>query len=116
MDLARRFQAFEGLPPRERQIVRALIEEFSLSEDEIAKGIGIAHNTLKSRLRHAYAKLGVNTRLELYAYYHAVLSARCCCGQARHASASVEVHADGRIDADGSVRSLDLHTEVHDER
>ena len=51
-----------GLTKREESVLRALADGHS--NDEIARELWIAKTTVKFHLRNAYAKLGVETRIE----------------------------------------------------
>ena len=51
------------LTPRERQIVRLLVQ--GMSYKEIASALGIAFSTAQSRVKSIYAKLGVHSKSEL---------------------------------------------------
>jgi DNA-binding NarL/FixJ family response regulator len=54
------------LEPRERQLVRLVVE--GCSTDEIASRLTIRPQTVKNRLSRIYAKLGVATRVQLAVY------------------------------------------------
>lgn len=51
------------LSPREKQVVESIAE--GLSNQEIAKVLGIAEHTVKNHLFKIYNKLGISTRVEL---------------------------------------------------
>jgi len=55
----------EALTPREHQIVRAI--EDGLSYKLVADRLGISIDTVRNHLRHVYAKLQVNSKLEALA-------------------------------------------------
>jgi DNA-binding NarL/FixJ family response regulator len=57
--------AEEALSPREQQIVRAI--EDGLSYKLIADRLGIAVDTVRNHIRHVYAKLQVNSKMEALA-------------------------------------------------
>ena len=65
------------LRPRDTDCVRALIENPSLSEGEVAEKLAIGLNNLKARVQHAYGVLDVASRLELFAVYHTFFLV-CC--------------------------------------
>ena len=54
------------LTPRERDLVRELLE--GRSNKEISERLGISVQTVKNTLPRLYRKCGVSTRLELAAY------------------------------------------------
>ena len=68
-ELAARFARLKGQP---KAVACALVTDYALTEDEIAAALGIAHPTLVTHRRMAYAILGVADRLELFALYHAL--------------------------------------------
>ena len=51
-----------GLTPREREVLELVAE--GLEPSQIEQTLFLSHNTLKTHLRHIYAKLGVHTREE----------------------------------------------------
>lgn len=51
------------LSPSERQVLRHLVD--GVSRDEVATSLGVSVNTVKTHVRHLYAKLGVGNRAEL---------------------------------------------------
>ena len=54
------------LTPREQQICEALRKEPSLTARGVGRHVdGISHRTVEWHLRHLYAKIGVNNRLDL---------------------------------------------------
>jgi DNA-binding NarL/FixJ family response regulator len=55
----------ELLSPRELSVLRLLAE--GASNKEIAQGLGVAENTVKTHLANLYAKLGVRRRTEALA-------------------------------------------------
>jgi DNA-binding CsgD family transcriptional regulator len=57
---------------RPREVALALIEHWSLLEEEIAPRLGIRPGTFTTHKRRAFAVLGVSDRFELYVYYHAL--------------------------------------------
>lgn len=61
--------AVEGLTPRERQVAERLLA--GLSNKEIAVSMKIEVHTVKTYLRHLFAKLAVRSRLEAAARLHA---------------------------------------------
>jgi DNA-binding NarL/FixJ family response regulator len=54
------------LTPRERQIVQLLVD--GLSVKQVASRLGIAMQTAKNHIHHVMTKVGVSTRLQLYAW------------------------------------------------
>jgi two-component system nitrate/nitrite response regulator NarL len=59
-----------SLTRRERQTVAALASDASAPGKVLADRLHISENTLRNHLTAIYDKLGVNNRLELYAYAH----------------------------------------------
>jgi two-component system nitrate/nitrite response regulator NarL len=57
-----------GLTPRERKVLRAVIEHNTQSNKGLAKQLFISESTLRNHLSSIYQKLGVNNRLALYIY------------------------------------------------
>ena len=51
-----------GLTPREYEILAALVS--GQSNKELARGLGIAPDTIKTHLARVYEKLGVNRRVQ----------------------------------------------------
>lgn len=66
------------LRPRDRDVVRGLIEHVSVGEKEVADKIGMSVSTLKARLRHVYVVLEISSRVELYARYHGLFTTCDC--------------------------------------
>ena len=62
--------AERGLTPREREVLELLAD--GLEPAQIEQELFLSHNTLKTHLRHIYAKLGVHTREEAAALARAV--------------------------------------------
>lgn len=58
-------QPENALPPGERRVVELALQ--SLSDREIAQQLGLSRHTVANQLRSAYARLGVNSRAELFA-------------------------------------------------
>lgn len=56
--------ASHALTDRERQV--CAFAASGATADEIARSLGVSPETVRSHLRHAYAKLGVTSRLELH--------------------------------------------------
>ncbi|MCA1622599.1 MAG: LuxR C-terminal-related transcriptional regulator [Acidobacteria bacterium] len=56
------------LTPREREIVRALINNDSSTNKEIADRLFISDSTLKNQLTTIYSKLEIKNRIELFKY------------------------------------------------
>jgi two-component system, NarL family, nitrate/nitrite response regulator NarL len=56
------------LTPRERDIVAAMASDAGARTRAIAAKLNISENTLRNHLTSIYDKLGVSTRLELWAY------------------------------------------------
>ncbi|MDH3752720.1 MAG: LuxR C-terminal-related transcriptional regulator [Acidimicrobiia bacterium] len=52
-----------GLTQRESATL-ALLPDASLSQKDIARTLGVSHNTVKTHLRSLYQKLGVHSRAE----------------------------------------------------
>lgn len=63
-ELRRRFQA-QRLSPREGEALALLLQGNKAAE--IASRLGITEYTVKDHLKHAYAKLGINSRSQLLA-------------------------------------------------
>ncbi|MFZ5786927.1 MAG: helix-turn-helix transcriptional regulator, partial [Acidobacteriota bacterium] len=63
-ELRRRFQA-QRLSPREGEALALLLQGKKAAE--IASRLGITEYTVKDHLKHAYAKLGINSRSQLLA-------------------------------------------------
>jgi len=57
-----------GLTPRERQIVRIIVQSHGGKSLEIAEVLHISEHTLRNHLTTIYEKLGVRNRIDLYAY------------------------------------------------
>lgn len=53
----------EGFTERELATL-ALLPDGSLSQKDMAKALGVSHNTLKTHLRSLYLKLGAHSRAE----------------------------------------------------
>ncbi len=51
-----------GLTPREREVLELVAD--GLNAGQVEQALFLSHNTLKTHLRHIYAKLGVHTREE----------------------------------------------------
>lgn len=64
----------ESLTERERAVLSALAE--GLSNQRIARRLGITANTVKFHLQNLYLKLGARTRTEAVAWYHRELAGR----------------------------------------
>ena len=62
VDLERRFPHTIVVTPREREVLELVAE--GLEPSQIEQTLFLSHNTLKTHLRHIYAKLGVHTREE----------------------------------------------------
>ncbi len=58
----------EGLTGREREIIRALVNNDSSTNKEIAESLFISSSTLKNHLTIIYSKLNVRNRVELFKY------------------------------------------------
>jgi DNA-binding NarL/FixJ family response regulator len=56
------------LTPRERKVLRAVVEHKAQSNKGLAKQLFISESTLRNHLSSIYQKLGVNNRLDLYIY------------------------------------------------
>lgn len=65
-----------SLTRRERQTVSEITRDASASGKQIAERLKISENTLRNHLNSIYAKLGISSRLELFAYakLHAINS------------------------------------------
>lgn len=59
-----------SLTEREREIVALLGEHAGENAKKIAEKLGISENTLRNHLTSIYSKLGVDSRLALFAYAH----------------------------------------------
>lgn len=59
-------RASEVLTPRERETVQMVVD--GCTSREMAERMGIATQTAKNHLHHVMSKLGVSTRLQLYAW------------------------------------------------
>jgi two-component system, NarL family, nitrate/nitrite response regulator NarL len=59
-----------SLTEREREIVAAVVADAGAPAKAIAEKLHIAEHTLRNHLTSIYDKLGVATRLELFAYAH----------------------------------------------
>lgn len=73
MELSRRNGAsavapFDALTPREREIVREMTVDAAATTKAIAARLGITERTLRNHLSSIYEKLGVSTRVELWAF------------------------------------------------
>lgn len=66
VDLAEPVATAGILTPRERQIVQLLVD--GLSVKQVASRLGIAMQTAKNHIHHVMGKIGVSTRLQLYAW------------------------------------------------
>ena len=58
---------WSALAPGEREVAKLVAE--GLTNSEVAERLGISPFTVDGRLRRAFAKLGVSTRVELTAEY-----------------------------------------------
>lgn len=61
-------EKFAALTARERNIVRAIIEESGAANKVIAEKLFMSEHTLRNHLTSIYHKLGVDNRLKLYVY------------------------------------------------
>lgn len=78
MTLADRRARLEMLRPRDRDVVRALLENSHADEVEVAEIIGMSVHTLKHRLKFIYPTLDVHSRVHLHgAYLFLVLGCGC---------------------------------------
>ena len=57
-----------SLTPRERQTVAEISKDAAASSKLIAQRLNISENTLRNHLSSIYAKLGISSRLELFAF------------------------------------------------
>lgn len=66
LDASRRPPArLDALPPGQRRVVELALD--GMSDKAIAARLGRSRHTISNQLRRAYAKLGVNSRVELSA-------------------------------------------------
>lgn len=63
-------QKIAALTEREREIVAITASNAGASAKDVAVALHISENTLRNHLTSIYSKLGVATRLELFAYAH----------------------------------------------
>jgi DNA-binding NarL/FixJ family response regulator len=73
MELSRRHASvpsdpLEPLTPREREIVKQMATDAAATTREIAARLGITERTLRNHLSSIYEKIGVSTRVELWAF------------------------------------------------
>lgn len=61
-------EKLEVLTPRERKVVRAVVEHRVRTNKDLAKQLFISESTLRNHLSSIYQKLGVSNRLDLYIY------------------------------------------------
>lgn len=64
----RELQKQSALTPREREVVQALVRHSDCINKTLAQHLFISEQTLRNHLSSIYQKLGVKTRLDLYAY------------------------------------------------
>ena len=57
-----------SLTPRERQTVAEISKDAAASSKLIAQRLNISENTLRNHLSSIYTKLGISSRLELFAF------------------------------------------------
>jgi len=57
-----------SLTPRERQTVAEISKDAAASGKQIAQRLNISENTLRNHLSSIYTKLGISSRLELFAF------------------------------------------------
>ena len=60
----------DSLTDREREIVAAATANAGANARAIAESLGISESTLRNHLTSIYSKLGVDSRLALFAYAH----------------------------------------------
>lgn len=61
-------QKISSLTTREREIIKTIVNNSEVTIQDIAKTIHISAHTLRNHLSAIYKKLGVGSRLELYAF------------------------------------------------
>lgn len=60
----------DSLTRRERQTIRALVENASATGKQLAERLNISEHTLRNHLTSIYQKLGLTNRVDLYAFAH----------------------------------------------
>jgi DNA-binding NarL/FixJ family response regulator len=60
--------AHDSLTPKEREVVRAVVKYRGAKGLAVADALGISEHTLRNHLTVIYSKLGVQGKLDLYAY------------------------------------------------
>jgi len=69
----------QRLRPRDLEVVTALIRYPHLAEPDVASLMNIGLHNLRARAKHAYAVLGLEGRLHLYAAFHTEVLKECGC-------------------------------------
>lgn len=58
----------ESLTPKEREVIRAVVQHRGAKSLVVAEALGMSENTLRNHLTVVYSKLGVQGKLNLYVY------------------------------------------------